>query len=314
MYCKKCGTEQHEGQKFCPKCGEPFLDENGQPYLKGVKKDLHDIKDKIISKVEELKSFNWEERKEKATSYINEFLNNPSKVKLFTKAIVCLFVLWFFIKMGSSAPLIWYIVIGALVTSVFTGIPKIKTDVLKSQYISLAIYVVIMYIITANISEGGGGISGIFHKKTAREEFIESLDDPATAYVVCIYRKVISGPGQMGWVEVPENEPAEGYEWTLIFFPENESKTIGRATMELRQIDRNYALARGRGGRYKYEIRDDIVECYEGRNEYTGNTLRDVRFSIVKEDGVIQLKGHYDKNERLFKRTVYRYAHEKEKH
>lgn len=24
MYCKKCGTEQHLGQKFCPKCGTPF--------------------------------------------------------------------------------------------------------------------------------------------------------------------------------------------------------------------------------------------------------------------------------------------------
>lgn len=25
MYCKKCGTKQKEGQKFCPKCGMPFL-------------------------------------------------------------------------------------------------------------------------------------------------------------------------------------------------------------------------------------------------------------------------------------------------
>lgn len=24
MYCKKCGTEQKQGQKFCPKCGTPF--------------------------------------------------------------------------------------------------------------------------------------------------------------------------------------------------------------------------------------------------------------------------------------------------
>lgn len=24
MYCRKCGTEQKPGQKFCPKCGEPF--------------------------------------------------------------------------------------------------------------------------------------------------------------------------------------------------------------------------------------------------------------------------------------------------
>ena len=25
MYCKKCGTEQKPGQKFCPKCGTPFV-------------------------------------------------------------------------------------------------------------------------------------------------------------------------------------------------------------------------------------------------------------------------------------------------
>lgn len=26
MYCKKCGTEQKEGQKFCPKCGTQFVE------------------------------------------------------------------------------------------------------------------------------------------------------------------------------------------------------------------------------------------------------------------------------------------------
>lgn len=25
MYCKKCGTEQRDGQEFCPKCGTPFV-------------------------------------------------------------------------------------------------------------------------------------------------------------------------------------------------------------------------------------------------------------------------------------------------
>ena len=31
MYCKKCGTEQKNGQKFCPKCGEPFVVSNDTP-------------------------------------------------------------------------------------------------------------------------------------------------------------------------------------------------------------------------------------------------------------------------------------------
>ncbi len=25
MFCKKCGTEQRDGQKFCPKCGTPYV-------------------------------------------------------------------------------------------------------------------------------------------------------------------------------------------------------------------------------------------------------------------------------------------------
>ena len=54
MFCKKCGTEQKDGQKFCPKCGEPFLDENGKPYLKGLKKEMQDAKDKLASKADEL--------------------------------------------------------------------------------------------------------------------------------------------------------------------------------------------------------------------------------------------------------------------
>lgn len=30
MYCKKCGTEQKLGQKFCPKCGTPFIVVEGE--------------------------------------------------------------------------------------------------------------------------------------------------------------------------------------------------------------------------------------------------------------------------------------------
>ena len=54
MFCKKCGKEQKDGQKFCPRCGEPFLDENGKPYLKGLRKDMQEAKAKMASKVDDL--------------------------------------------------------------------------------------------------------------------------------------------------------------------------------------------------------------------------------------------------------------------
>lgn len=54
MFCKKCGKEQTAGQKFCPVCGEPYLDENGKPYLKGFKKDIQDAKEKVSDRIDEI--------------------------------------------------------------------------------------------------------------------------------------------------------------------------------------------------------------------------------------------------------------------
>lgn len=46
MYCKKCGHKQAEGEKFCPVCGEPFLDENGKPYTRGLCNNLSGAEEK----------------------------------------------------------------------------------------------------------------------------------------------------------------------------------------------------------------------------------------------------------------------------
>ena len=54
QYCKKCGTKQENGMKFCPVCGEPYLDENGKPYLKGRQKDIADAKEKVKSTISDL--------------------------------------------------------------------------------------------------------------------------------------------------------------------------------------------------------------------------------------------------------------------
>ena len=54
QYCKKCGTKQENGMKFCPVCGEPYLDENGKPYLKGREKGISEASEKFKSTISEL--------------------------------------------------------------------------------------------------------------------------------------------------------------------------------------------------------------------------------------------------------------------
>ena len=54
MYCKKCGTEQKEGQKFCAKCGTPYLDENGKPYARGIQKNLQNMEKSLMDTMGEL--------------------------------------------------------------------------------------------------------------------------------------------------------------------------------------------------------------------------------------------------------------------
>lgn len=104
MYCKKCGTKQREGQKFCPKCGEPFLNINGQVYQgdlsKSIKKEKEDSsnaddqpltnKESMIPRGEALssvhvseenESISLEENKVESEEVSPDFLSNTSKNK-----------------------------------------------------------------------------------------------------------------------------------------------------------------------------------------------------------------------------------------
>jgi len=54
QFCKKCGTKQEESMKFCSVCGKPYLDENGKPYPRGMKKDILDAKEKLSHKVNDI--------------------------------------------------------------------------------------------------------------------------------------------------------------------------------------------------------------------------------------------------------------------
>lgn len=125
MYCTKCGTEQHEGQKFCPKCGEPFLDEK--------------VKSQLNETIEEYKKA---DRKEKQTESINifqGFFSDTAKLRAATIIIALVAVLWFFIfNHGFSASWSWwFLAIVFIVASFYKVEFKSKDDALKKTRWSL---------------------------------------------------------------------------------------------------------------------------------------------------------------------------------
>jgi uncharacterized Zn finger protein (UPF0148 family) len=168
MFCKKCGTEQKDGQKFCPKCGEPFLDENGKPYLKGFKKDMQDAKDKLASKVDELtqqgkklvdekvqphlnekidelKKVDWEGKKEESVKSIEGFFSNTDKLRKATIGIAIVAVLWFFIfNHGFSASWTWWLFAIAFIVAAFYKMEaKDEHDALNKARWSLGLAVIL---------------------------------------------------------------------------------------------------------------------------------------------------------------------------
>ena len=309
MYCKKCGTEQKEGQKFCPKCGEPFIEVNEKPHV-------DEFKQYAMKAADEFKKIDWNEKKEQTSSFIKEFINNPNKIGLATKVIACLFTLWILIKIGFSASIIWYLVIAAMLYVAFRGIPRTKMEGLKAQYTSTALCATLLFVTLFGTSTGGGNI---LQNKPPQEEFLESIDKPETAYMVRIDKKVIrtSVGASMEEVPVGEGDSQNSFEWTLIFFPENETKTSGKAKLEPWYIDRN-AWADGMKISYNYEIRDNRIELYNGVSfsmyQYKWVNCKDMRLTIENGDDGIQLRGEFSDKERIFRLSRYRDLTNKDKH
>lgn len=171
MYCKKCGTEQKDGQKYCPKCGEPFLDENGKPYLKGIRKDLQEAKDKLASKadeltqqgkklveekvqpqltdkIDELKKVDWEGKKNDSLKTMEGFFSNADKLRKATIAVAVFAVLWFFVfNHGFSASWTWWLfAIVFVVAAFYKAESKDKVDELNKARWSLGLAVLLGFV------------------------------------------------------------------------------------------------------------------------------------------------------------------------
>ena len=171
MFCKKCGTEQKDGQKYCPKCGEPFLDENGKPYLKGIRKDLQDAKDKLASKadvltqqgkklveekvqpqltdkIDELKKVDWEGKKNDSLKTMEGFFSNADKLRKATIAVAVFAVLWFFVfNHGFSASWTWWLFAVVFVVAAFyKAESKDKVDELNKARWSLGLAVLLGFV------------------------------------------------------------------------------------------------------------------------------------------------------------------------
>jgi len=293
MYCKKCGTEQKDGQKFCPKCGEPFLDENGKPYQKGIKKDLQDAKDKLASKAEELTQQGKKLVDEKVQPQLNEKIEELRKTDWNGKKDRVL----------------------SFANGLYRRFINAGT---ATKFIVISITFLLLFLLFGKSKCSHSGVS-FFQGESLQEDLIGLLDNPSTAFTVRI-DKILGGNGiGVGWVEVPEGEGSKdgSHVWTLIFFPENELKTSGRAVLEAWLIDRD-AWANAFTTTYRYEVRDGLVELYNGYNRgnaFSGwSRCSDMRLYIEKEDGIIILRGEFADKERLFKLSQYKAASDKNNH
>lgn len=287
MYCKKCGRKQEEGQKFCPKCGEPFLE---------VRQNANnEFDNNVEGTVDRAKEANWNEKKEEASSFIKEFINNPKKIGIATKTIVSLFAFWFVTKNGFSASPIWYIIITAMLFIAFMGLSGNKFNKLHSVYALAAICLGSMFIVTFGSSKSEGELLN----KSPQEEFLKTIDRPETSYMAA----------------VPERFESRTFEWTLIFFPKNHEKTLGNAMMEPWYIGEN-SWANGRKRRYEYEIHDNHIELFNGKGIFLGKwcNYEDLRFTIEERDSRLQLRGMFAGEERIFRLNPYKDKSNKEKH
>lgn len=114
MYCKKCGTEQKDGQKFCPKCGTPYLNVE-QNDINSLKKDVKEeieipqIELSIDSEKEQVNEYK-ENNSTSDTQPLSE--NEERKVRRIAKAgmwIITIAIVLTFVNAGFGFSFWWYL-------------------------------------------------------------------------------------------------------------------------------------------------------------------------------------------------------------
>lgn len=134
MFCKMCGTEQKEGQKFCPQCGTPYI------YLeqKGV---VNSNKDSILEIRE--KEEEPAEKEQTNENQINETRplnpNEEKKVMRIAKAgmwIILIAIVFTFVRAGFGFSFWWYLylILLALVAIGFWGVTIPDSDSKAKTY------------------------------------------------------------------------------------------------------------------------------------------------------------------------------------
>ena len=165
MYCKNCGTEQKEGQKFCPKCGTPF--EHRAEVVQQKETNEQKPEDKVPdSPAEDSPIDIFKENVQGISGSLKDSLKNvsglPEKVGFATKIAVGLFLLWlFFSKAGFAFSLIWYVLIAVLLFFAFRKQKEVDGGAIPPQYLSAAVCFLLMLILAIGVpSKQGNGWLG----------------------------------------------------------------------------------------------------------------------------------------------------------
>ena len=205
MYCKKCGTEQCEGQKFCPKCGTPFLEmeQSAIESKSSSSKDLP-LKEKYVKEewqkeeeiVSPVQNEQVQEQKQESQSESCDIQTlSPSeekKILRYAKAgmwIIVAAIVLTFARAGFGFSFWWYVylIIFAIVAMCLWGMTlpdsndKVKTfdsnDVSAIKIVSCigAIMLVILYLcgpLNSNYT-----ISHSEERRNSSESYEQSMND-----------------------------------------------------------------------------------------------------------------------------------------